>query len=240
MKRLKVQFLILVVVLPGVMSCGSHQFRQRSKPDSEATISSPEKSTEPTTTSLAENPTSVTAFTPLAYPALSLPQPTSPYPGPRSNILTTQLPPTPTAETSAVDDCSLHPSFGSCGGVPLTGKLAYYQSNGRLTVLDLDSETAWSSTQSGLKDIYWSPSGSALLAHNEDWNSYLYLSEGQPFEYYDHWITWPYTRPAGQFIWLEGRTSAEIKSNTEELLETERYLEVSFQDGTVAIGGSRV
>ncbi len=171
--------------------------------------------------------------TPLAYPASLLPQTISPYPGAQPNVSPTRKWPTPkpTVAVFPVDDCKLQPTFSNCDGIPLTGKLAYYQTDGLLTVLDLDAETAWSSTQTGLEDIYWSPTGSTLMAHSDNWYSYLYLSEGQTFDYYDHWLSWPYTRPAGTLIWLDDQTSAEIKYSTKDL-DTKWYLEVMFHDGT--------
>jgi hypothetical protein len=44
--------------------------------------------------------------------------------------------------------------------------VAFIQPNGRLTVLDLDTERAWSSSQAGVKDVAWSPASNLLLALN--------------------------------------------------------------------------
>jgi hypothetical protein len=111
--------------------------------------------------------------------------PTSPYPGPVGSGW--QPGPTPTIGIQPIDDYELHPIFSRCGGIHLSGKVAYIQPNGRLTVLDLDTERAWSSSQAGVKDVAWSPAGNLLLALNSRSGEVAYSGLSIPADTHFDW-----------------------------------------------------
>lgn len=182
-----------------------------------------------------EQPVPNSNYLATAYPYPPPPQPTSPYPGPRPITHPTRLQPTstPPITTQLVDNCDLHPSFSRCGGIPLTGKLAYFQIDGRLTVLNFDTETAWVSTQINLKDVDWSPAGDRLLVHDKDLHdTYFYHQDGNLLHSESiGWVSWGQTENhirAGSYLWNEEGSISVYISHT----QTGTVAQVDFTDGT--------
>ncbi len=176
-----------------------------------------------------------------AYPPPPI-QPTPPYPGPPPGTFPTRIrsTPTPAIAVYPVDDCNVHPNFSRCGGAPLTGKLAYFSTNGQLTVLNLDAETAWFSTQVNLRDVDWSPAGDRLLVHDESLtNSYFYHQDGRLLHSETSgWVTWATVDNqirAGTPLWNEDYTIAAslifLETNDTGEVAVSRLLQVDFRDG---------
>ncbi|NKQ35639.1 MAG: hypothetical protein HF973_08495 [Chloroflexi bacterium] len=185
------------------------------------------------TVTLAEYPAPTPPGAP-TLPPYPPPPPTPPYPGPSPYPSRTLPPPTPTAAVNSVNDCDAHPGFARCGGVPLTGKLAYFPPDNRLTVLDFAAETAWRSSQSGLQNVSWSPEGNLLLTHNRAGRSFLYQSDGVLFDYAEYPLKWsPYSNRllSGSTIWspkdamsasivyVESETKEASRARPEQIVE---------------------
>ena len=180
-----------------------------------------------------EQPVPDSNYLATAYPPP--PQPTSPYPGPRPEPRSTMPPPTPTPPITVYpfDNCDLHPSFNRCGGVPLTGRLAYFQVDGRLTVLNFNTETAWVSTQVNLRDVDWSPAGDRLLVHDENLlDTYFYHRDGHLLHSETRgWVSWGHTGNhirAGSYLWNE-EYSISVHINHSQ---TGAVAQIDFTDGT--------
>jgi hypothetical protein len=165
--------------------------------------------------------------------------PTSPYPGPAGSGW--QPSPTPTIGIQHLDDCELHPIFSRCGGIQLNGKVAYIQPNGRLTVLDLDTERAWSSSQAGVKDVAWSPAGNLLLVRDERLHTFLYQADGNLFDNHDDGLTWQrrgHTLQSGSLIWSDDTLMAaslifvELVTSDHSRGQVERRVQIDFHDGS--------
>lgn len=175
----------------------------------------------PTTYLITQESTAVSTEQPISPPQSDLsltfayppppPQPTSPYPGPTPNPYATRRvspSPTPTIAVNPVENCDLSPSFSRCGGTQLTGKLAYFPTNGQLTVLDFDAEAIWISSQAALKDVDWSPAGDRLLVHDDIFReTYFYHQEGMLLHSESSgWVKWGTTDNhirAGAYLWNE-------------------------------------
>ena len=153
-------------------------------------------------------------FTPSApnesYPALAYPPPlgptlTAPYPGPMPTPQLTQ--PRPTATPTIVVQSLSAPSFSGYCGEELTGKLAFFQENGQLTVFDYDTCSAWYSTQVNLRDAVWSPTGDRLLVHTNNQDTYFYSPDGECLHSESNgFVTWDRTgqlRPNNPHVWNE-------------------------------------
>ncbi len=184
---------------------------------------------------------------PINLPSSAYPPPpvtvTSPYPGlPPQGARPTRprATSTPPITTFPVDDCTIHPSFSRCGGTQLTGKLAYLQTDGDLTVLDFDTETAWMSTQTNLRTVDWSPSGNSLLVHNKAHYAFFYHPDGTLYDFDDSPHAWASTgsRQRNSYLWTEDYllSASLIRPGTELMddgvLNTERMARFEFQDGT--------
>ena len=188
-----------------------------------------------TETAVINSPISTYPYSP---PQLTL---TSPYPGlpPQGSVPTRpRATSTPPITAILIDDCTLHPSFSRCGGTQLTGKLAYLQTNDDLTVLDLDAETAWISTQTDLKIVDWSPVGHLLLVHNKEHYSFFYQPDGTLYDFDDSPRAWASTgsHQRNSYLWDEDHlTSVSIIRPETEIIEsnvlnTERMARFDFHD----------
>jgi WD40 repeat protein len=176
------------------------------------------------------------------YPPLSV-LPTSPYPGaapwpPASEL---QPDPTPTIGIQPVANCELHPSFSRCGGVPLTGRLAFVRPDGVLAVLDLDAEAAWSSNQADVRDLAWSPEGNLLLVHDKTLQPFLYQADGFLFGSLDHPLRWQkrgHILQTATLIWSDDDLMAasllflEAADSDESQAQVERSVQIDFYDGS--------
>ncbi|MFQ5400793.1 MAG: TolB family protein [Anaerolineae bacterium] len=193
---------------------------------------------------LTEQPVPSPSGNALAYPPPSV-EPTPPYPGPSPGTFPTRIRPTPTPTISVqpVDDCTLHPSFNRCGGAPLVGKLAYFSTDRQLTVLNLDTETAWFSTQSNLRDVDWSSAGDRLLVHDESLgDTYFYHQDGRLLHNETSgWVMWGSTGNeirGGSYLVNEDHSITvslvfvEVPNTEGDNTHPERRLQVDFQDGT--------
>jgi dipeptidyl aminopeptidase/acylaminoacyl peptidase len=106
--------------------------------------------------------------------------------------------------------------------------------NGQLTILNLDAETAWVSTQINLRDVDWSPAGDRLLVHDENLvDTYFYHQDGRLLHNETTgWVSWGQTDNhirAGSYLWNENNSASVYISH----LPTGAVAQISFTDGTL-------
>jgi WD40-like Beta Propeller Repeat len=91
-----------------------------------------------------------------------------------------------------------------------------------------------------LRDVRWSPTGDSLLVHDEDQDTFLYLSDGRIFDYYDYKVTW---QPNGSnlrsssLIWSKDNSAAasivfiETPSTESDPTVMERMVQIDSYEG---------